>query len=161
MAATFFDLLGAALVLLPPDTRTKAKEYAPYSLEWAPMAANANKQKASFTVDANADFVGIFATWYATDTAAPPAEILAPQLMFNMNITGGRQVFDKDVHIKNFAGQQATNGFPFAFPLWVARTGTLNGFLTDLANLARNVRITVHGFHIYDRESATNKAGGF
>lgn len=159
--ATFFDLLGAALVLLPPETRDRAKEYAVYSLEWLPMAANASKQKASFTVDANADFVGIIPVWYVTDTAAPPAEILAPQVTFNLNVSGGRQIFDKDVHLKAAAGQQVTNGFPFAFPLWVARTGTLNGFLTDLANTARNVRLSIHGFHIYDRKASTNKAGGF
>lgn len=125
------------------------------------MAANASKQKASFTVDANADFVGIIPMWYATDTAAPPAEVLAPQVTLNMNVSGGRQIFDKDVHIKNAFGQQVTSGFPFAFPLWVARTGTLNVFLTDLANTARNMRLTIHGFHIYDRDASTNKAGGF
>lgn len=160
------DVLGAALTLLGQTGRTtdgqlRAKEYAAYTLEWAPMAANANKQKASFTIDANVDFVGIIPVWYATDTAAPPAEVLAPMVMFNANVTGGRVIYDKDVPLKNVCGQSVTNGFPFSFPVWLPRTSTFNGFLTDLANAARNIRLTIHGFVLYDRPSAGNKGGGF
>lgn len=161
MASAIYDLLGAALALLPKEQRTKAKEYAVYTMQWLPMNANAVKQKASFTVDANADFVGLIPVWYVTDTATPPVEIAAPQLTFNMNIQGGRVIFDKDVRLKNAFGQMVTAGFPFAFPLWVPRTGTLNGFLTDLAATARQVEVAFHGFHLYDREASTNKAGGF
>lgn len=161
MATPIYDLLGASLALLQDSIRGRAKEYAVYTLQWFPMNASAVRQKASFTVDANADFVGIIPVWYATDTAAPPAEILAPMVTFNWQITGGRLMFDKDARLKDVCGQQVTNGFPFAFPLWIPRTATLNGFLSDLAATARNIEIAIHGYHIYDRSAGDNKAGGF
>ena len=161
MAMAIYDLLGAAIALLPPEDRTRAKEYAGYTCEWAPMNANAVKQKASFTVDNTMDFVALAATWYVTDMASPPGEILTPQLMLNAQMSGGRQIFDKDIHIQNFCGRQVANGFPFLFPLWIPRTSTFNLFLSDLANAARTVRITFHGFLLYDRAAGDNRAGGF
>lgn len=161
MALAIYDLLGAAIALLPVKDRLRAKEMAGYSLEWVPTVAGAANQKASFTTDANVDFVSLWATWYVTDTASPPVEQLTPQMMVNFAISGGRNWFDKPIHLKNFCGQQTTAGFPAGFPIWFPRSTTLNGFLTDLANLARNVRITFHGFVLYDRDASTNKAGGF
>jgi hypothetical protein len=161
MASPIYDLLGAALFMLGADVRARAKEYCFYSLEWVPMTAAASNQKATFTVDSNNDFVGLLATWYATDTAAPPVEIAAPQVMINLAVSGGRNWGDKPVHLKNFCGQQTTAGFPTVFPIWLARSTTLNAFITDLANTARNIRITIHGFALYDRLAATSKSGGF
>lgn len=161
MGLAIYDLLGAAVALLPQAWKTRAKEYGGYSLEWTPMTANTSNQKATFTTDANVDFVGLFPTWYVTDTAAPPVEQLTPQIMLQLSLSGGRNWFDKPVHLKNFCGSQSTNGFPFAFPIWLPRSSTVNAFITDLAGLARNVRITFHGFVIYDREASTNRSGGF
>jgi hypothetical protein len=158
-----YDLLGAAIALLAPNKKTKAKEYATYTLEWNPMTAGAVKQKPTggITIDASYDFVALAAFWYSTSTATPPVESLAPQLLFNMNVTGGRQVHDKDIPLKNFCGQQVTNGAPSLFPIYLPRTSTLNGFITDLGNTAQVLRITFHGFLIYDREAGDNVAGGY
>jgi len=163
MPQPVYDLIGVALRLLDMQGRAgDAKDFAGYTFEWLPLAANAQRQKASFTVNSDVDFVAVSATWYATDTAAPPAEQLAPMALINLSLAD-RQIFDKDTFLKAAFGQQVTNGFPLMFPLWLPRSTTLSGFLTNLdAVNARNVRLTFSGFILHaGRNANTNKAGGF
>lgn len=163
MPQPIYDLVGVALRLLDMQNRaTDAKDFAGYTLEWLPLAANAQRQKASFTVNSDVDFVALSATWYATDTGAPPVEQLTLQALINLSLAD-RQVFDRDTHIKAAFGQQTTNGFPLLFPLWLPRSSTLTGFLTNLdAANARNVRLTLSGFILHaGRNANTSRQGGF
>jgi hypothetical protein len=163
MPQPIYDLLGVALRLLDMQGRANdAKDFAGYSLEWLPLAANAQRQKATFTINSDVDFVALSATWYATDTANPPAEVLAPMITFNLSLAD-RQIYDKDTFLKAAFGQQITNGFPLMFPLWLPRSTTLNGFMTNLdAANARTVRLTFQGFILHaGRNANTSRQGGF
>lgn len=163
MATPLYDTLGAALALLGKNGRLDdAKDFAGYTLEWTPLAANAQRQKSSFTINSDVDFVALAATWYATDTAAPPAEIAAPMVTINLALAD-RQVFDKDTFLKAAFGQQTTGGFPLMFPLWLPRSTTLTAFASNLdAANARTLRLTLSGFILHvGRSSSASKAGGF
>lgn len=155
--------IGAALALLEMGGQLdRAKDYAGYTLEWTPLAANAQRQKAQFTIDSNVDFVALFATWYAVTTANPPVETLTPPLVVNLALAN-RQIFDKDTFLKAAFGQQSSNAFPLPFPFWLPRSTQLTGFLTNLdtANTF-TVRLTFHGFILStSRNANTNRTGGF
>ena len=156
--------LGAALALLGKSGRLDdAKDFAGYTLEWTPLAANAQRQKATFTVQSDVDFVALGATWYAVTTAATPVETLTPPLTFNMSLAD-RQVFDKDTFLKAAIGQRnAGNEGDLHFPFWLPRSTTLTGFLSNLdAANTFTVRITFTGFILHvGRNASSSKAGGF
>lgn len=156
--------LGAALVMLGKQGRADdAKDFAGYTLEWTPLAANAQRQKASFTIASDVDFVALGATWYAMSTANPPVEVAAPPLTVNLSLAD-RQIFDKDTWLKAAIGQRVSgNEGDLHFPLWLPRSTTLTGFLSNLdAANTFTVRITFTGFILHPgRNANTSKAGGF
>src|SRR5919205_372434 len=97
MASSTYEVTALALGLLPASDRARAKDYAAYSLEWLPINANTANVPAQFTVSADVDFVALYLTENATDTANPPVEDAAPQFTLNFKLAD-RQVFDKNVH---------------------------------------------------------------
>lgn len=144
MAGSTYDVPAMALALLKASDRARSKDYAAYSLEWLPINGGVANQAAQFQVGSSVDFVGLFITGNATDTANPPVEDAAPQMTLQFNFADTR-VFDKNVHWRQVIGS-ALNPFPLPFPWYLPAATTLTAYLTSLTNVARNVRITVHGF---------------
>jgi hypothetical protein len=149
------EVTALALSLLPQSDRVRAKDYAAYSLEWLPINAGTANSPQQFTIDANTDFVGLFLTGNATDTAAPPVEDAAPQFTLQFKLAD-RTVFDKNVHFRQVIGSAAAP-FPLPFPWWISRAATLTASLTSLTNVNRNVRITVHGFILHTYAASTSR----
>lgn len=151
MASSTYEVPALALALLPKSDQARSKDYAAYSLEWLPITSGQSNVKAQFTIAADVDFIGLYLTGNSTDTATPPVEDTAPQLMLQFSVAD-RQVFDKAVHWRQVVGS-AIAPFPMPFPWYMPKATTLTGFLTNLGNASRNVRVTVHGFilHTYGR----------
>jgi hypothetical protein len=148
MASATMDITALALALLPASARALSKDYRAYSFEWVPLAVSAAATPADFTVDPRNDFIGVLVTGNATDTAAPPVENATPQFTLNIKV-GESDVFDKNVHWRNFVGS-AIAPFPIPFPLYLPRGVKTTARLTNLTAVAGNARITIHGFHIHD-----------
>lgn len=155
MASATYEVPALALGLLPASDRARAKDYAAYSVEWLPITAAAANVQAQFQVDSQTDFVGLFVTGNATDTATPPVEDATPQMSLNFK-AADRQTFDKNVHWRNFVGSGIAP-FPLPFPWWLSRATTLTAFLTSLTNVNRNVRLTVHGFVLHTYAAGTSR----
>ena len=156
MASATYEVPALSLALLPASDRARAKDYAAYSLEWLPINAGVANAQGQFTVDSQTDFVGLFVTGNATDTANPPVEDATLQATINFKLAD-RQTFDKNVHWRQFVGS-AAQPFPLPFPWWIARATTLTAFLTSLTNVNRNVRLTVHGFVLHTYLAGTSRA---
>jgi len=154
MAGATYEVPALAIALLAGSDKARSKDYAAYTLEWLPLAASQARVKATFTVDSQVDFVALYATGNATDTANPPVENATPQFLINFNVAD-RQVFDRDIHWRNAVGS-AISPFPIPFPFYMPRATTLTGFLTNLTAVANNVRITFHGFvlHTYGKNES-------
>lgn len=155
MASATFEVPALAIALLPASDRARAKDYAAYSLEWLPIAANAARARAQFTVASDVDFVALYATGYATTNAAPPAVISPYHATLNLFVAD-RQMFDKDVIWTNFAGS-STSPFPLPFPIWLPKATTVTAVLTDLTTAAAVVRLTLHGFIMHDYARTTSR----
>lgn len=148
MASATYEVTALALALLPESDRRRSKDFASYSVEWLPLAASAGRAKASVTIDAQHDFIGLLLTGNSTDTATPPVENATPQFTINFEFAD-RKVFDKEVHWRNIIGSASTP-FPLPFPWWLSRASTLTGLLSNLTATANNARVTVHGFILHD-----------
>lgn len=155
MAGATYEVPAMSLALLPASDRKRAKDYAAYSLEWLPINANTANVPAQFTVSSDVDFVALYLTGNATDTANPPVEDAAPQFTLNFKLAD-RTVYDKNVHWRQCIGS-ALNPFPLPFPWWITRAATLLAQLTSLTNVNRNARITVHGFILHTYGASTSR----
>lgn len=149
MASATYEVPALAIALLPASQREQSKDYAAYTLEWSPLAVSAARTSAKFTIDSSVNFVALYVTGYVTDTAAPPVDVPAPMLTLGLKVAD-RDLFDRDVHWRNFAGS-AIAPMPLPFPLYMPRATTLQGFLSNLsAATAVVARLTFHGFIIHD-----------
>lgn len=154
MASSSYEIPALALALLLASDRARSKDYNAYSMEWLPINGGAANVQASFTVDSSVDFVACYVTGEVTDTATPPAEDAAPMLMLQLK-AADRQLFDRAIHWRTFVGNGPAP-FPLPFPIWLSKATTLLATLTSLTNVARNVRLTFHGFVLrpYDRTTS-------
>lgn len=155
MASSTYEISALALALLPASDRERAKDYNAYSMEWLPINGGSANVQASFTVDSSVDFVATYVAGEVTDTATPPVEDATPQFMVQLK-AADRQLFDKAIHWRALVGNGPAP-FPLPFPLWLSKATTLLGTLTSLTNVARNVRLTFHGFVLRQYSRTTSR----
>lgn len=155
MAGSTYEITALALALLSVSDRSRAKDYNAYSMEWLPINGGSANVQASFTVDSSVDFVALYCTGEVTDTATPPVEDATPQLMLQLK-AADKQLFDRPIHWRVLVGNGPAP-FPLAFPLWLSKASTLLGTLTSLTNVARNVRLTFHGFVLRSYDKTTSR----
>lgn len=155
MASSSYELPALALALLSASDRARSKDYNAYTLEWLPINGGSANVQASFTVDSSVDFVALYLTGEATDTATPPVEDATPQFLLQLK-AADRQLFDRPIHWRNVAGS-ALQPFPLPFPIWLSKASTLLATLTSLTNVARNVRLTFHGFVLRQYDKTTSR----
>lgn len=144
--------VSEALRLLPDSKKSAARLWAGYSLTWLTLGASASNAKATVTTQDDSDFIAIRMKAYATDNAAPPAELPSPQATLTLSI-GSNSMFPdgNPVSINDFVvNANDHRGHDFEYPVWVARQTTLTGLLTNLTASAMNVRITLFGIRIFD-----------
>jgi hypothetical protein len=155
VASSSYEIPALALALLSASDRSRSKDYNAYSMEWLPINGGAANVQASFTVDSSVDFVACYVTGEVTDTATPPVEDATPMFLLQLK-AADRQLFDRAIHWRTIVGNAVTP-FPLPFPIWLSKASTLLGTLTSLTNVARNVRLTFHGFVLRQYDKTTSR----
>ena len=155
MASATYELPALTLALLTPADRLRAKSFTGYSMEWLPILAGAANTQAQFTISSDVDFIGLFITGTATDTASPP-NIQSNYMAMLQLKAADRQLFDKPVQWNVVAGS-AFSPFILPFPLWLPRATTLTGFLSSLSSINTNVRLAMFGFLLHTYNKTTSR----
>lgn len=143
--------LTEVLRLLPDNKKQAARSWAAYSLLWLPLAASAANIKASVTTQDDSDFIVMRIKAYATDNAAPPVELTAPQATITFT-SGSTNLFPDGnaVHVADFAvSAGARMGHELEFPQLVARNTTLTALASNLTATAMNLRLVLFGLRVF------------
>lgn len=148
--STVADLLSFSLGMLPSEWARKAKQKFSQSLFYNPLPAGGTLAQ-SFTADKDSWFVALGANATSRNTATFASVADRPFTVVMESSSGGRNFQSAAEDFDNVFG---TAQLPAVWgaPLFVKPASTITITLTDLAGTARDVRISVFGFKIFNTD---------
>lgn len=135
----------SVLALLPRPFWPWLKNYFGYATSLLTLGAS-SASTASIQIQGDAWFVALAATMYEYDTSASP--VLLPSRPITVQIydtASGSNWFSQAIAADEFFGDAMQPGL-LAFPYICKPNTQLQVTLTNLEAVARNVRLTFHGF---------------
>lgn len=144
------DLLSFSLGMLPSEWRRLAKQKFDHALLWEPIGASATLSR-SFTADTDSWFVGLGAVATSRDTGTLAAQADRPFSVEIKSTSGGRDFQSAPEDFDNFFG---TAQLPSVWgaPLFVKPAATIQITLVNLVATARDVRVSIFGFKIFNTD---------
>lgn len=148
--STVADLLSFSLGMLPSEWQRKAKQKFSHALLYQPVAANGTLAQA-FTADTDSWFVGLGAVATSRDVATNLIVADRPFTVVMESTSGGRNFQSQAEDFDNFFG---TAQLPMIWgaPLFVKPAATIQITLTNLIATARDVRVSILGFKIFNTD---------
>lgn len=139
--------ISEALRLVPDEFRNMGKLWSCYSMLYLPLAASAPNAKATVTTQDDSYFLALSMEAYATDTAAPPVELTAPQATLLLTLASNNLMPDGNpLHIATMNTNATKVGDEdLEFPLWIPPSTTLTAQVNNLTATAMNLRIAFKG----------------
>lgn len=135
------------LYFLPPDLRTRVKDFFTYSANFLPLAASGTAT-VDIAIQNDSDFLIVAATRVVSSEDNATEVTFPPLLVTIVDSSSGRQLMDRAVHIENlFGSAQRPSVWPS--PKLIRAAGTLSTTCQNLTATARNVRISYLGFKVF------------
>jgi hypothetical protein len=148
--STVADLLSFSLGMLPSEWARKAKQKFSHALLYQPVPLSGTLAQ-SFTADTDSWFVGLGAVATSRDTATNLIVADRPFTVVMESTSGGRNFQSQAEDFDNVFG---TAQLPAVWgaPLFVKPAATIQITLTNLIATARDIRISVFGFKIFNTD---------
>jgi hypothetical protein len=135
------------LQILPRDLWGKQKDMFIGHLDFTPLAASGTSTL-GFNVPADADFVILYGTRIVTDVLNTTFVANVPELVTLQDTGAGRALSSSAVHMDEIFGTAQLPAY-WAFPKFMRSGSTLSVTLQNLEAVARNVRLSFHGFKVF------------
>jgi hypothetical protein len=134
--------------ILPRELWRKRKDGFVFHLDFTPLAANGNATL-PLNVSADADFVIIFGTRIVTAVDNVTFIANVPELVTIVDTGAGRALSSSPVHIDEWFGTGQLPAY-WAYPKFLRANSSLSVTLSSLEAVARNVRLSFHGFKVFN-----------
>ncbi len=144
------DLLSFSLGMLPSEWRRLAKQKFDHALLWEPLPASSTESR-SFTSDTDSWFVALGATATMRDTGTQASIADRPISAEVKSTSGGRDFQSAPEDFDNIFGTAQLPAI-WGSPLFVKPAATIQITLTNLVATARDVRISILGFKIFNTD---------
>lgn len=130
---------------LPPQYWTTIKEFYGYGCTFLPIAAGGTETR-TISVQADADFIILFATMVATSSDNLTPLAFAPALVQLRDNSDGGTLLQVPTHVESVFGDAQRPGI-FSIPYYLRANSSLAVELQNLDPVnARNYRFTFYGF---------------
>lgn len=136
---------AGALGWLPPQFWWTTKEWFGYNVDFLPLAALAPAATQPLNIQADADFIIMYATAVETDTTDAILQPFMPLLVNIKDQSAGAFFTANPVHANMFFGDAQNPGI-FVVPYYMRAGTSMNITIQNLENVARNLRICFWGF---------------
>lgn len=147
-----------AFPLLPPELASKAKDYFAYSFDFLPLAANSTATE-SIQIQADSSYLMMAVSGTARDPAAVATVFDPPAVTVQFDSSGsGRLLQNRAVDWDNIVGS-AELPYLLSFPKWLDANSTLDAQLSNLGAQAYDIRLTLHGFKLFDFDWSAGGVG--
>lgn len=144
------DLLSFSLGMLPSEWQRKAKQKFSHALLFQPVPASGTLAQA-FTADTDSWFVGLGAVATSRDTGTNLIVADRPFTVVMESTSGGRNFQSQAEDFDNFFGTAQLPNV-WGAPLFVKPAATIQFTLTNLIATARDIRISIFGFKIFNTD---------
>lgn len=138
---------AGALGWLAPQFWSTVKDFYGYSANFLPLAASAT-QTQNISIQADTDFIILFATLVATQTNNTTPLAFAPALCELRDASSGATLTQQPVHCEAIFGDASQPGI-FSIPKYLKANSALAVTLQNLEAFDRNYRINFFGFRSY------------
>jgi hypothetical protein len=153
--------VSGLLALLPPRVRDDVRSFYIYNADFvgATVLAASATRTTNVTIQADADFIVMFAMAIVTDVTDLAFVTSVPQLVMLKDTASGSFLMQSPTHFNLVYGDAQNPGI-FSQPYYLRASSTLQVQHQNLEATARNVRIAFAGFRSVPRPGASRPANG-
>jgi hypothetical protein len=134
--------------ILPRELWRKRKDGFVFHLDFTPLAASGTSTL-PVNISADADFVIIYGTRIVTDVANTAFVANVPELVSITDTGAGRGLSSSAIHVDEWFGTAQLPAY-WAYPKFLRANSSLSVTLQNLEAVARNVRLSFHGFKVFN-----------